>query len=65
MVKIKTFGQVLKIFETQRELYSLDEDVNRFIRENKISRIISVSDAVLTAGKGETQGIIRVVAYEE
>ncbi len=65
MVKVKTFGQVLKIFETQRELYSLDEDVNRFIRENKISRIISVSDAVLTAGKGETQGIIRVVAYEE
>lgn len=65
MVKVKTFGQVLKIFETQRELHTLDDEVNKFIQDNKITKVISVSDAVLTAEEGETQGVIRVLAYEQ
>jgi hypothetical protein len=65
MVKVKTFGQVLKIFETHRELIALDDEVNKFIQDNKITKVISVSDAVLTAEEGETQGVIRVLAYEQ
>lgn len=64
MVKVKTFGQVLKIFETQKELHGLDEEVNKFIQDNKVSRVVSVSDAVLTDENGATQGVIRVLAYE-
>ena len=65
MVKVKTFGQVLKIFETQRELHELDDEVNTWLRENKIKKVISVSDAVLTNEGGGTQGVIRAVTYEE
>jgi hypothetical protein len=65
MIKVKTFGQVLKIFETQKELHGLDEEVNVFIRENKIKKVISVSDAILTESGGATQGVIRVLTYEE
>lgn len=64
MVKVKTFGQALKIFETHRELAALDEEVNRFIAENGVSRVVSVSDAVLTSEGGGTQGVIRVLTYE-
>ena len=65
MVKVKTFGQVLKIFETHRELAALDEEVNSFIADNNIKRVVSVSDTVLTGKDGETQGVIRVLAYEQ
>ena len=64
MVKVKTFGQALKIFETQKELHTLDEEVNKFIQDNKVARVVSVSDAVLTDENGATQGVIRVLAYE-
>ena len=64
MIKVKTFGQVLKIFETQRELHQLDDEVNQFIKDNKITKVISVSDAVMSGPGGETQGVIRVVTYE-
>jgi hypothetical protein len=64
MARVKTFGQVLKIFETQKELHVLDDEVNKFLKDNNISKVISVSDAVLTGAEGETQGVIRVVAYE-
>jgi len=64
MAKVKTFGQVLKIFETQRELHELDDVVNRFIEENNVKKVISVSDAVLTNKDGSTQGVIRVLTYE-
>ena len=64
MPKVKTFGQVLKIFETHKELHALDEEVNAFLKENNITKVISVSDAVLTGEGGATQGIVRVVAYE-
>jgi hypothetical protein len=64
MAKVKTFGQVLKIFETHRELKELDDEVNKFIVDNKVVKVISVSDAVLTGKDGTTQGVIRVLAYE-
>ena len=65
MIKVRTFGQVLKIFETHKELHSLDEEVNNFIKENNIKKVISVSDAILTESGGATQGVIRVLTYEE
>ena len=64
MAKVKSFATELKIFHTMSELESLDEQVNKFIRENDISRIVSVSDACTTDDKGATIGLIRVVAYE-
>ena len=64
MVKVKTFATELKIFHTMKELADLDEKVNRFITENDISRIVSVSDTCTTDDKGATIGLIRVIAYE-
>lgn len=64
MVKVKTFASELKIFHTIKELSDLDEKVNQFIQENKINKIISVSDTCTTDDKGATIGLIRVVAYE-
>jgi hypothetical protein len=64
MLKVKTFATELKIFHTMKELYDLDQQVNEFIKENNISKIISVSDACTTDDKGATIGVIRVVAYE-
>ncbi|MCM8757563.1 MAG: hypothetical protein NC900_05150 [Candidatus Omnitrophica bacterium] len=63
MVKVKTFTSELKIFHTKNELDSLDEKVNKFIKENKIKKIISVSDTCATDNTGATIGIIRVVDY--
>lgn len=64
MVKVKTFATALKIFHTMKELYELDQEVNAFIKENNINKIISISDTCTTDDKGATMGIIRVVAYE-
>ena len=47
-----------------KELYDLDQQVNEFIKENSINKIISISDTCTTDDKGATIGIIRVVAYE-
>jgi hypothetical protein len=65
MVKVKTFVSPLKIFHTMQELNQLDEQVNRFVSEKGIKKIISVSDACTTDDKGATIGIIRTVAYED
>lgn len=64
MVKVKTFATELKIFQTMKELYDLDEQVNQFIKENNIDTIVSVSDTCTTDDKGATIGLIRVLAYE-
>ena len=64
MAKVKTFATELKIFHTIKELYDLDQQVNDFIKENNINKIISVSDTCTTDDKGATIGIIRVVTYE-
>lgn len=64
MVKVKTFANELKIFRTMNELKELDEKVNAFLKENKIKKIVSVSDACTSDNTGATIGVIRVLAYE-
>ena len=64
MVQVKTFATELKIFHTMKELYDLDDKVNQFIKDNNISKIVSVSDTCTTDDKGATIGVIRVIAYE-
>ena len=64
MIKVKTFGIDLKPMKTMMELSEIDKAVNAFIEENKVKRVISVSDAATTDDKGETIGLIRVLCYE-
>ena len=64
MIKIKTFGEPLAPFKAQRELNELDDRINSFIRENKVTKVVSVSDST-TAEEGSTIGLIRVLVYEE
>jgi len=64
MAKIKTFASPLKVFHARKELDELDNMVNRFIEENGVSRVISVSDTCTTDDTGATMGVIRVLAYE-
>jgi hypothetical protein len=64
MTKVKTFTSELKPFFAMRELESLDEQVNAFLQANRVSRVVSVSDACTATENGATIGIIRVVAYE-
>jgi hypothetical protein len=61
---VKTFSSELKIFETMRELASLDDQVNHFIQEKKVKKVISVSDTTTTDNSGASIGIIRVILYE-
>jgi len=63
MIKIKTFGEPLQPFKAHRELDELDARINQFIKEQNISRIISVSDST-TVEDGNTCGLIRVLVYE-
>jgi hypothetical protein len=63
MVKVRTFACPIKIFHARKELEGLDDMVNKFIEENKVQKVISVSDACTTDDSG-TIGVIRVVAYE-
>ena len=65
MIKVKTFTNELKIFHTINELHSLDQQVNDFIKENRITKIVSVSDTCTTDDSGATMGIIRVLAYQD
>ena len=65
MIKVKTFTSELKILHTMAELHKLDEQVSRYIEENNISSVISVSDTCTTDNSGATIGIIRVVAYDQ
>jgi hypothetical protein len=64
MIKVKSFTSPLKIFHAKKELEELDSKVNRFIEENNVKKINSVSDACTTDDNGATIGIIRVIAYE-
>ena len=63
MVKVKTFTCPLQAFHTRKELEALDQTVNKFIEDNNITSIISVSDTCTTDNTGATIGLIRVVAY--
>ena len=64
MVKVKTFTSPLSVFHVKEELTSLDQQVNDFISQNKVTRVVSVSDACTTDNTGAAIGVIRVVAYE-
>jgi len=64
MIKVKTFGEPLEPFKTQRELDDLDERVNAFIRDQNIRKVIAVTDAT-TNEDGSTIGLIRTLVYEE
>jgi len=65
MVKVKTFGMEIRPMKTMQELADLDAKVNQFISENKIKKVISVSDSSTTDDKGETIGLIRVLCYKD
>ena len=64
MARVKTFSNSLQIFHAKNELKSLDDKVNKFIEENGIENVISVSDTCTTDNTGATIGVIRVLAYE-
>ena len=64
MIKVKTFTNELRIFHTMNELEELDATVNRFIADNGVEKVVSVSDTC-TAGEGNSVGIIRVLTYEQ
>ena len=64
MVKVKTFSTALRIFNAKRELTQLDEQVNKFISDNGIKQVVSVSDTCTTDDNGATIGLIRVLTYE-
>lgn len=64
MIRVKTFGEPLEALRTHKELDELDSRINRFIQENGIKKVISVSDSV-TSEEGSTIGLIRVLVYEE
>ena len=64
-VRVKSFGMEIRPLKTMRELEQLDNRVNDFIAGAGIKRVISVSDTATSDDKGETIGIVRVVAYEE
>jgi len=65
MIKVKSFTAQLKIFHARTELDELDKEVCDFIVSQGIRNVISISDASTTGDKGETIGLIRVLAYEE
>jgi hypothetical protein len=65
MIKVKTFTTEMKIFHARKELGNLDQQVNRFISDNSITKVISVSDTCTTDDNGATMGIVRAVAYEQ
>lgn len=63
--KVKSFGMEIRPLKTMQELHELDEVVNRFVADSGAKRIISVSDSPTTDDKGETIGLVRVIAYED
>ncbi len=63
MPKVKTFTSDLAIFKTIGQLENLDELVNKFINENNVTTIYSVSDTTTSNENGATMGVIRTIAY--
>jgi hypothetical protein len=64
MIKVKTFGEPLQPFKAHRELDELDARINKFIEDNGIKRVLSVSDSTTQEG-GSTCGLMRVLVYEQ
>ncbi|KPK15768.1 MAG: hypothetical protein AMK69_26780 [Nitrospira bacterium SG8_3] len=63
-MKVKTFASPLRIFKAKGELDELDKMVNKFLEDNNVKKVVSVSDACTTDDSGATIGLIRVVAYD-
>ncbi|MBP1752434.1 MAG: hypothetical protein H6Q57_1270 [Geobacteraceae bacterium] len=63
--KVKSFGMEIRPMKTMRELQQLDDQVNSFLEDKNVTKVLSVSDTSATDDSGETIGLIRVVAYEE
>lgn len=63
-IKVKTFTTELREFKVMRQLADLDEQVNRFIKEEKVKKVVSVSDTTTTDLTGASIGLIRVLIYE-
>jgi hypothetical protein len=61
---VRTFATELKIFHTMKELEALDDQVNRFIMDQDVEEIVSVSDATTQDNTGATIGLIRVLTYK-
>lgn len=64
-IKVKSFGMEIRPLKTMQELKQLDELVNDFIAAGNVKKVISVSDSSITDDKGETIGLVRVLAYEQ
>jgi hypothetical protein len=64
-IKVKSFGMEIRPLKTMHELKALDDAVNEFIVQNGVKKLVSVSDSPTTDDKGETIGLVRVVAYED
>jgi hypothetical protein len=64
-LKVKSFGMEIRPMKAMQELQQLDLLVNRFVADNGVKRIISVSDSPTCDDTGETIGLVRVVAYED
>ena len=64
-IKVKSFGMEIRPLKTMHELKTLDDAVNAFIAQNGVRKVVSVSDSPTTDDKGETIGLVRVVAYED
>ncbi|MRR58422.1 MAG: hypothetical protein EG824_09450 [Deltaproteobacteria bacterium] len=64
-IKVKSFGMEIRPMKTMQELDTLDEEVNVFLARNGVKKVVSVSDSSTTDDKGETIGLVRVVAYED
>ena len=64
MPKVKTFTSDLAIFKTIGQLDELDNLVNKFINDNNVSKIYSISDTTTANENGATMGIIRTIAYD-
>ena len=63
-IKVKTFATELREFKAMRELADLDEQINKFIKEKRIKKVVSVSDTTTTDITGASIGLIRVLVYE-
>ena len=63
MIKVKTFTNEIRVLHVMKELEELDAQVNSFIANNNVGKVISVSDSC-TSGDGNTIGIVRVMTYE-
>jgi len=64
VIKVKSFTQRLESMNAATELKAMDLEVNFFIENEKVKRVISVSDTTTTNDKGMTVGIARVLTYE-